>query len=162
MKKAQTQQVFIYMMVIIVVGAVLLIGYRSIDNVLERGCDVEMSTFRSNLEDDLNRNTRFGNVANNEYRAPCSVDEVCFVDSDADELDSDYEFIQEEVSAGTEQDVFLLESEILQESLSIGNIEVDDIVCVENRGGNIDVRMEGTGNSVKVSAMNVEQGTSGG
>lgn len=78
MKKAQTQQVFIYMMVIVVVGALLIIGVRSIINIMGSGCEVELSRFQTQLQNDFQRNNRFGFVQILSLRAPCDYSEICF------------------------------------------------------------------------------------
>ena len=48
--KGQVQHVFIYILTIIVVGLILLLGYKSIGGLMGQGCDVERATFASDLE----------------------------------------------------------------------------------------------------------------
>lgn len=77
-KKAQTQQVFIYIMVILVVGGLLLIGFRSINNILNQGCEVEFANFKTSLQNQLNQNNRFGFVELINIRRPCDYTALCF------------------------------------------------------------------------------------
>ena len=127
MKKGQTQQVFIYMMVILVVGALLLIGFRSINSVLDRGCEVEYATFVDRLRGDLSANSRFGNRAVLEYNLPCNYEEICF----ATGTGAPYAEINSEVSAGTGNNIFLVRRDSAEPILAQENLDVPgNVLCV--------------------------------
>ncbi|MFT4311222.1 MAG: hypothetical protein ACMXX7_01195 [Candidatus Woesearchaeota archaeon] len=164
MKKAQTQQVFIYIMIIIVVGALLIIGFRSINTVLDRSCDVEKGRFVTAVQNDLERNTRFGFVQITDHRAPCSYEFICFANTDDNDLEKVPEdadlppniqsLIDAEVQAGTERNVFLVDQGgILEPIISYENLAEETAICFEVRGGRFEFLLEGIGGGkVKVSA----------
>lgn len=161
MKRGQTQQVFIYLMVIIVVGAVLLIGYRSVDNILDRSCDVDISSFRSSLSSDLSQNTRTGRVASNDYRVPCAYTTLCFIGQGANEDGDDYPAaLKADISAETGNNVFLLEGELVRESFSMETLTIDEtdsgVLCVEAENNRFNARFEGSAGTVKVSSIQDE------
>lgn len=160
MRKAQTQQVFIYLMVIIVVGAVLLIGYRSVDNILDRSCEVDISSFRGSLSSDLDQNTRTGRVASQEYRVPCSYSTLCFVGEGASESSLSNSNIPNsiipDIEAETGNNIFLLEGDIVRESFSMQELIVendDSVLCLEAQNNRFFTRFEGSAGSIIVSSQ---------
>ncbi|MCF7901077.1 hypothetical protein K9L67_02510, partial [Candidatus Woesearchaeota archaeon] len=79
MKKAQTHQVFFYIMVIIVVGAVVLIGYSAIGDILKKQCDISKITFKDDMKEKLDSNRNYGYSENKEIKVPCNVETICFL-----------------------------------------------------------------------------------
>lgn len=149
MKRSQLNQTFIYIMAILVVGTILLIGYRSISSIFDQGCDVERSRFLADLEDSLRRNTNFGFAQSLQVRAPCDYEEICFVDAEANDLsDSPHIILQQEVSDGTGYTVFLIRQGIVEPVMQNSNIKVDNdegFVCIESLTGRFSFNLEGVG-----------------
>ena len=164
MKKAQTQQVFIYIMIVVVVGALLLIGFRSINNILDRTCDVEKGRFVTAVQSDLERNTRFGFVQITNQRTPCSYEFICFANTvnnnnlEVVPIDSQLPsgiqtLIHAEVEANTGRNVFLVDTGgLLEPIISYENLADNTAICFESRNGRFEFLLEGVGGGkVKVS-----------
>lgn len=149
MRKSQLNQTFIYIMAILVVGTILLIGYRSISSIFDQGCDVERSRFLADLEDSLRRNTNFGFAQSLQVRAPCDYEEICFVDAQAqatDLSDSPHSIIQQEVSDGTGYTVFLIRRGIVEPVMQNSNIQVENsFICITSSTGRFSFNLEGVG-----------------
>lgn len=161
MRHGEVQQVFIYLMVIIVVGAIMLIGYNAIYGLIDKKCDVELATFRSDLRSDLQRNSNFGSSQSRTYNAPCDYVKICFVEQEiirnglgvsAGEL---YPAIYQEVSEETGRNIFLIKDGVAEdinfafEGLAVPN----GYVCISVKGGSFEIRMKGiTRGKVEVSA----------
>lgn len=86
--KAQVGQIFIYLAAVIVAGAIILIGFTSIDGILTQGCEVQQQKFVSDVTSFLDRHTRLGSSSVFSKSAPCEFDTICFAPgSGADTVD---------------------------------------------------------------------------
>ena len=79
-KKAQIQQVFIYIMAIIVIGFLVLFSYRMIDRLFIQKCSVEEQSFYTSIKRDLEANSRYGERDLSTLTAPCEYNKLCLVD----------------------------------------------------------------------------------
>ncbi len=146
MKKGEVQQVFIYLMVIVVAGAVLLLGYSAVNSIIVKGCDVEKSGFLSQLKRDFTRNERPGSSSLVEIMVPCSYDQVCFVDSGASVSDARDQVIQDNIQAGTGINIFLVERGFTEPFASIADLTVTDkVLCVNASAGHFRFWLTGIG-----------------
>lgn len=84
MAHAQTQQIFIYMLTVIVVGLLLLVGANSIFKIVDRMKQVDIVTFKTSLEQEASTYRNYGRWKNLEIPVPGSITEVCFVDLSQD------------------------------------------------------------------------------
>lgn len=151
-KKSQTQQVFLYMMVIVVVGAMLIIGFRSISGIMGQGCQVEYEQFKTQLESDIQGNTRFGFAQQVSIRAPCDYDQLCFGGAPPNNNDP---VIAASMDAGAEN-VFLRQGRFMEPLFKNPSIEPpSNQLCIDSASGRFEFRLEGTGQgkvSVSVSS----------
>jgi len=82
MPKAQISQVFTYIMILLVVGVLIVIGYKGIALIMSKQCDHQRIVFERVLMDFIDEYTDAGSVHEETLKAPCGVKEVCFADSD--------------------------------------------------------------------------------
>jgi hypothetical protein len=73
-------QLFIYILGIIVVGVTLILGYTSVQKVLEQQCEAERVSFASNLASEIEKNKGKGVDRIEQFNLPCKAEAVCFVD----------------------------------------------------------------------------------
>lgn len=83
MKKGQVQQVFMYMMVMVVVGLIMLAGYKAINTSMSQACDIKIVTFKEDLENAVNKHFSYGDVAKVGLGVPCEIEKVCFLNNSA-------------------------------------------------------------------------------
>ena len=158
MKKGQVQQVFIYLMVIIVVGTLLLVGYKVINGLMDRGCDVETHDFILTIKSELDANSEYGSSDKVYLKTPCDYDEICFLNAssvnaagnpDLNSIDNrillaEYPVIEEEYSAGTGMNVFLVNQGFVEPILNVKGLDVEgSFTCIQSRGGHFEIKMEG-------------------
>jgi hypothetical protein len=158
--KAQIQQVFVYIITIVVVGLILLVGYKSIGTLLDKGCDVEMNTFKSTLETAIEKYTSYGSFHRESLNVPCSFRSVCLIDSR--ELTDptpppfsypDNTIIQESIRDGIQQNIFLVKKEVTEPIGYKEEIYVEDeIICIDNTNGKFHIAFEGMGRTTKISS----------
>lgn len=153
MRKSQVQQVFIYLMVILVVGALLLVGYRSIINILDRGEEVELVRLKSDLLRDLSRTTSHGSVRDVEYRSNY-ISSVCFANNDEGQAHDSAatDIIGTELSLDDHNNIFLFDDNILIDALRFDNLYAgQNITCAESSVGSISFVMLGHRGEVVIS-----------
>ena len=163
-RKGEVQQVFIYLMVIIVVGAVFLLGYSMITKIMEKQCDVERVTFVKELESNLEKYSSRGYSNTVEIKAPCDYELLCFVKSkveyaNPDDIDSiPFSVIKQLVKLGDSQNVFLIkdgyvEPLLASDVVSVSSIDNSGLLCFKPRFNKFSIKMLGAkGGLVEISA----------
>lgn len=81
--KAQIQQVFIYVMAILVIGFLVVVGGRMIFDTLDDRCSVEEGSFITTLQREINANQQAGTKHTITINAPCEHTLLCFVKADS-------------------------------------------------------------------------------
>jgi len=155
--KGQIQQVFIYILTIIIVGLILLIGYRAIGGLMEKGCKVEMTTFKSNLESFITKYSSYGSFHEETMKAPCSFASICFVDTQDIEDGTDFptapEVIRQSVLDNIQENIFLFKTEVTEPAGFMSEIHVDDgMICINNSNGNFYIAFHGLGKKTNISS----------
>jgi hypothetical protein len=171
MGKAQIQQVFIYMMAILVIGFLLLFGYRAIDRLMGQKCMVEQAEFSTGLVRNIDQTMRFNSVTQARVQAPCDYDTLCVVDARSviDDMSTvwmvdnplaDYPIIAADVADGIQNNLYLIDGKTVtaigfDERIRISpdaDISDDPLLCVEKRSGVFSFIIKGQGNAVILSA----------
>ncbi|MFH1072394.1 MAG: hypothetical protein V1743_03115 [Nanoarchaeota archaeon] len=178
MRRAQIQQVFIYIMTIIVIGFILLIGVRSYIKIQKTSCDAEKITFIRELNKVLTENTVWGRESTEKVRRPCEYEVVCFADarsilnfktiSTITPTTFNYptsamikNIISNSVQYGVNQTIFLAnrksvepigfnEMVVLQDPATPGIPEF--ALCVQSSSGYFNFKLSGKGNAVLVES----------
>lgn len=81
MRKGQFQHVFTFLMLMIIAGIVLLLGYRFLSGILGNACEVEQASFVDQLKKDLKQYSSYGSFHAPAITAPCNAQMICFVDT---------------------------------------------------------------------------------
>ena len=148
MKAQVTGQIFIYIMVIVVVGLIVLIGYTYIGKILEAKCNADRVKFVKQIEEYAEKYDGYNEVGTERISAPCDTDIVCFVDSQAvaDGIDLDIAdpVIKNSAEVGVETNIFL----VGEETEGVGysrKIKVADpyYICIAKTGNFLNVRFSG-------------------
>jgi len=124
MKKGQIAgQVFIYIMAVIVVGAIALIGYQAIAGIMSKSCDVEKINFRTDINAMIEKYTSYGSVNIKVIPAPCSYDTIYFIDKSdigtgsASTFTCQNKIIEDSVTGGAEENIFAVSG---QKTIGLG------------------------------------------
>jgi len=120
MQKAQTNMVFIFILVAVIMGLMVLFGYMAVTKLSSTSSEVEMTRFVKDIQNDVLSIKRLrGSTQVFDYRVPNGISTVCFV---TDHIQSDYVAIS--AFAGNQSDnLFLLDRNIIVRSAFIDNIE---------------------------------------
>lgn len=153
MKKSQVSNIFVYLLTIIVVSFILIYGYTQVAKIREQGKKAAYLKFKTELESLVEASISYGNVRLEELEVPGGYREVCFVTTDSTpSIGSEYPIIANSVTSGAKKNVFLVEN-IAKESFFIDKIKVSgDFICILNTAGRLNIRLEGKGDHVEISA----------
>lgn len=114
-RKAQMQQTFIYLAAILIIGFLILFGYRMIDKLFTQRCEVADQQFITQLQEDLDSGERYLSRTHSILTAPCDFTKLCFVntpnitaENKIDSIEGKYPTIWANTKDGIEYNVYLL------------------------------------------------------
>ena len=160
-KRAQIQtQIFVYVLATVIIGAILLYGYRSIAMMREKGEQIDLISFKTDiLEEIVKMSNDYGSSRLLTFRTPSSFQEVCFIDlseTNPADISATHPLVYESWADGT-ANVFLIddlaEEFLLIQENNIPLIEIDSpgYICMPTLNNNIEIRLEGIGGKAKLS-----------
>jgi hypothetical protein len=152
--RGQVQQVFIYILVIIVVGLIMLMGYRAISDFTSQGENIKLVNLQTDLENFAERHTSYGVIKNEKLTAPSGISKICFLNNSmtGDVLNI---IIKQYVSTTIEQiNVFLIGEETIP-FLKLDLIQPlnHELECITAQSGKFHIKFEGKGSKVLVSGQ---------
>ncbi|MGV8172156.1 MAG: hypothetical protein ACP5OA_05700 [Candidatus Woesearchaeota archaeon] len=158
-------QVFIYIMALIVIGVIIIIGYKAIGTFSSKTCTAERINFNSNIINLIEKYNSYGSVNIKSVKAPCDYDTICFVDSrriNFDNNNADFNFlcpenpiIKNSATTGARQNIFAVSND---RTISIGYSDLITLAdatvlctCINQTGGNFKIKFSGKGSSTEIS-----------
>jgi hypothetical protein len=162
-KKSQIiGQVFIYMMAAIIIGGIVLVGYKAITKILVTGCEAEKANFRADMENMIEKYTSYGSINKKAIKAPCEYDTICFIDyrhigTDPDFVCDNNRLIYDSVKNNASQNIFVVSN---KRTIPIGYTELitlnssDELgcLCINQRSKNFYITFNGKGSSTEISS----------
>jgi hypothetical protein len=73
--------VFTYIAAILVIGLLVVFGYKAIDMMLSKQCDAKRVLFEKDLLDFIDQYSDYGSVQEELMKAPCNAKEICFANA---------------------------------------------------------------------------------
>ena len=81
-KKGQIQgQIIIYILMIVIFGAILIYGVYAINQLIDRANKVEIEKFKLELKSFISDNKGYGSVESVSFKLPSNYEYICFRDS---------------------------------------------------------------------------------
>lgn len=81
MKKSQVSQVFTYIATILVIGLLVIVGYKAIDMMLGKQCEAQRAIFEKDLLNFIEEYSDYRSVHEEIIDVPCNTKEICFADT---------------------------------------------------------------------------------
>jgi hypothetical protein len=81
LRKSQISQVFTYIASILVIGLLVVFGYKAIAMMMNKQCDAKRVIFEKSLLDFIDQYSDYGSVQEELMKTPCDVKEICFADA---------------------------------------------------------------------------------
>jgi hypothetical protein len=154
MKRGQIQsQIFVYILVLVVVGAVALIGFSAITGITNHLKLIEMEQFKKTMSEDVADCSDYGEVCVKSYNLPSGAIAMCFFDNDP-LLSSNTPKYQSPLieDSSDAYNVFIIKKKAPIkvknfEAFNIDklNLEGSKYVCIDASSGDLDVTFEGLG-----------------
>lgn len=164
MKKGQVNKVFLFIMAMMIIGAIALIGVRSINGIMEDKCTADFVIFKDSLAQAISNNNDYGSVNYERLPAPCKFNTLCLVDqsiiASGQGLSNSLEFpgsfiIKQSVNDGVEANAFLIgENDEVQEVGYIRQLQLQDpnnVTCIKVKSGGFNLLLKGQGRLTLVS-----------
>lgn len=81
LKKSQISQVFTYIASTLVIGLLVIVGYKAIDMMMGKQCEARRAIFEKDLLNFIDEYSDYGSVHEEIIQAPCNTKEICFADA---------------------------------------------------------------------------------
>ena len=155
MRNAQLyNQIFVYILALVLVSAILIFGYNSIIGLRNRA--EKISCIK--MEDDLKNAVAeilsdYGSTKTKQFQLCQSYRQICFVETFRNPVltAGTDPIIKDSIQSKTGKNAFLVDN-IAKESFFIGNISVEpDVLCISSGNNNIRIRLEGKGTYAIIS-----------
>lgn len=162
-----SSSVFLYILAVIVIGSILIFGYKRVMDITKSGDEIQVLEFRKFIENHINNGLGSGNELVEDITLPTGFSELCFVNlkqtpDDTIKSDLKNDLIFDSWKAGIEKNVFLVRGNKIEsfyvdkERLVIGdegsncNGVLDYSLCCNVKDGKIELRFTGKGKKVMV------------
>jgi len=160
MKRGQAHsQVFVYILTVIITGAILIFGYNAVKDLMERSEQVEMANFKTAIKSDFETmSSDYGSVKTKTYNVPSSVKEICFYqkgdDPEFHAMPEDLNPLIADSVRDTDNNFFLVFGDESIDAMNLGKVVISEedemTVCMKPTGGRIKLALEGLGDGVSV------------
>lgn len=155
-RRSQVQsQVFIYIMILIVVGATILFGYDSIQKLSKQGKETQIQQFKTQLKNDIEQITpNYESVRIKSYSIP-GFSSICFgVKSAASDCDTpaSHSALVQNAIASESANAFLVGNSL--DSFYIGNINLGScrVKCFNVNQGYVRIKITGKGSETLIES----------
>jgi hypothetical protein len=155
-------QVFVYIFIVILVGAIIIFGAKAIQNMSKKSDQAAIIRFKAEISNNIN--SMLGDTGSSKtlkYNLPSAYEEVCFVDIkniDPDDI-SLYPMIVNSIESDVQPNVFLLTKDKV-DTVFIENFELSEFpyfTCVRSKSGMVQIKMEGMGSAVNIIGQAYEK-----
>jgi len=161
LKKSQVQQIFIYIVAIILFSLILVYGYNAIKNFRSKTDQVALLQLKNDISSSITKvSTDFGTIIKKELDVPFKYKEICFVDLTKAALAeftdmcgvNGNSLVCDGWKSNSPYNMFLI-SQKETETYNIGETRIDDpfFFCTNVTNGKAIIRLEGKGDYVLLS-----------
>ncbi|MFH2019903.1 MAG: hypothetical protein ABIJ34_00665 [archaeon] len=147
-------QVFIYILAAVVIGLILIVGYRSISTIMNEAQKAPIDTFKAAFTSTVAEMSRgYGSIKKYSFTIPQKFDQICFIDSMGEDekfhitASIDNDWISDKVTDNVRENVFLMNNGLIENDAPFYVEDLDvlgDYLCLKNQG-KLSVWFEATG-----------------
>ncbi len=158
-RRGQAEHVFLYILTIVVIGLIVLFGYKAIASLLEIGGTAQKVRFQKDFQNAVAQGRSYGRITTHTFAVGEEYTKLCMIDENAiDRAGSlagsnvQNPLIVDSVESGTPENAFLVKEDGTIEPYTVEPLEVTyGGLCVPVSSGKARIRFEGLGNRIKVS-----------
>lgn len=161
-KKSQAQQVFVFILAIIIAALIFIYGYGAIRDFMDRSDQISLIRFQTEIQSSIRTTSAdYGSVKKVELTLPSRYEKVCFVDYDKFNTqnpicsltagqEKDYNPLICDAWESRTQNIFTVP--VADETIKTMQLEIDEgYLCVKTSNGRIVLRLEGRGDRAALS-----------
>jgi len=161
-KAQNVGQIFVYLTALVVVGVIILVGYRAITGLQDNADDVTIVKFQTDMKGSIKSlSNQYGTLRTKKFKLSDEYSEVCFLDNYAfdtavlmDDVLEDYPLIYDTLDAGVPtSNAFLMNKQArMVQDYSFGELSVSgNFACFPVKRGVLEIKIEGKGDHVVLS-----------
>ena len=150
-KKAQIiGQVMMFALAAIIFGLIITYGYKAVTNLMEKGSEISMATFKTDFENGVDAIKRdYGSVQKLELTLPTKFNEICIADpNNPGTLANDRPLLYNKWRTSSENIFFTPPA---QQPFKINDITIPNGYFCIKKTGKILLRLEGQGDKAQVT-----------
>ncbi|NJL43810.1 MAG: hypothetical protein HC945_00580 [Nitrosarchaeum sp.] len=155
-RRAQLQQVFIYLSALIVIIAILVLGTNIIWNFLGQSCKVQKESTAKSLTQIIQESRAHGSYRVERIPTACGLTTLCFIDHrslGSPSFTATNPIMQNQVRGGVDTNIYLLSTSQI-ESLSATEHLIlasqDEPLCFDVQGGAFTVAFRGVSGKTRI------------
>jgi hypothetical protein len=155
--KAQISQAFIYISAVLIIGAIILLGFKGLGVIFKTNCEGQRLDFERNLIAFLDEYSDYGTVQEKSIQLPCKAKQICFVDYEllGVQLGSNELIKSDPVILSNSVDKtanIFIKGEFTEKISLSSKVKVDDtILCVNASYGKVRLVFSGNGKSALIT-----------
>ena len=158
LKRGQVSNVFVYIFAIIVIGLILILGFKYILSTKENIVRTDFILLKNRITSDIKAiSSDFGSSKKVSYSMPQQA-ELCLFDLDKEELINNLPrnfnpLVKDSIENNVKKNAFVLGQDIF-EIYYVGDIEINEpyFICLKPIAGKVSFVIEGKGNKALILA----------
>jgi hypothetical protein len=171
MKKAQVNQVFTFIIMILLIGLVVFVGFKGISSIFSKNCQNQDIEFEKSFEKYLSSYSDKGLLRKESLTAPCETSHVCVLDFSCTDTElsaaisnSNYDFITsnekstvlDEEIVDKANNIFVKKEHLVPTGYS-DELRINDpleqacFACFEVKNTRLEITFEGQGRTTAIS-----------
>lgn len=157
--RAQANQIFTWMIALIMMSLLILFGYRAISGLRERGEQAQYLEFTNKLENLIGSTMSYGSGRRVSPALPGDYTGICFIGKNPVDIQIQDPIIKGHVDDGLQENAFLMKGLAEPPPLYVGEIDVvdddgvsDGVLCIEAKFGKINFKIDGYGTYAEISS----------
>ncbi len=157
--KAQANEIFTWIIALVLLTFLILFGYKSINSLREKGEQAQYLEFRNKIENIVGSTMDYGSGRKISQSLPGDYEGICFIGKNPIASQITDPIIKGHVEQGLRENVFLTKTMAEPPAIYIGEIDVNDndgkadgVLCLKARAGKVSLQIDGFGTYARISS----------
>lgn len=158
-KRSQAEHIFLYILTIVIIGLIVIFGYKAIANLLEVGGTAQKVRFQKDFQNAVAQGRSYGRITTHTFAVGDEYSQICMIDAGAigragSLVGSNvkHPLIINSVEGDVPENSFLVKKDGTIEPYTVETLEAaGGGLCAPVLSGKAQIRFEGMGDRVKVS-----------
>lgn len=145
-KKGEMQQVFIYILGVVIMGLLLLFAYRGIKSIMVTSEKADLEKFKTDFTNLIDEMSAYGRGRVDTIKTPANFGKLCLIDQTNKQGTIDVELVKQSVAAGSDNTVYLVSADgVSVEAFKTDPMQVggSSSACFDISLGKVKLNMEG-------------------